>query len=396
MASNLATLISSRKCDIKHIPEPVIVYPGTEVSIGRSPKADLSFPDVKQISHVHCYVRNHAGTVELKSVSSNKTSVSGKPIAKEEWIRIRDGDSVCLSQEPLVKFEVRIGSEVNVKGKRKSSSKRSGTVIAEITSPTRPGFEYLVVPSSKHASELSVTIGRSKDCDVFIDNKKISSTHCKLVFSKVGGESVHWNMLIECVSRNKTYIGTVLIEEAKLIEHISEPVNICFVFPQGEKPVETFTITPVIEESGSFEPVTASEMIKQELDKEQKRQRKELHHLEKRSKEWESQYRQGIEKLQDAEHELQIEIERMERSVKGKRSEIDALKEKVATEESHIKQKEETVNTQKESLRLEHNGKMMAATAELNGTIAKLQKLSDEKLQLQMGSSTNSPSKVVN
>ena len=387
MASNLATLITSRKCNLKHVPEAVIVYPDTEVAIGRSPKAELSFPGVKQISHEHCYVRNRMGVVEIKSVSSNRTFVCGKAIAKEQWLRLRDGDTVCLSQEPRVKFEVRIGSEVNMKGKRKSSRRSEGSV-AEITSPIRPDFEYNVVPSSTQPHAVSVTIGRSKDCDVFVDNKKISSTHCKLIFSRSEdeGSSSVWNLLIECVSRNKTYIGSELIDENKRIEPFGEPVKICFVFPEGEKPVEVFTVTPVIDDSSSPEPLTASDIIKQEIEKEHKRQKKELHHLEKKSKEWESQYREGIEKLQDAEHKLQVEIDKMERQIKLKGADLASVREQVNRDELLLKEKEDGLNSQKEALRKLHEQKILSATSELNHTILKLQTLTAEKLDLQMGS----------
>ena len=336
MASILATLITSRKCQLNHIPDPLILYPESEVSIGRSSKADLAFPDIKQISHVHCYVRNRAGIVEVKSVSTNRTFVCGKAIGKETWHRLRDGDTLCLSQAPKVKIEVRIGAEVNIKGKRKSA-RRGDSSIAEIRTPKRPNFEFFVVPPGSDSNKVSVTLGRSKDCDVVVDDKRISSTHCKLVFTRIEGESVHWNLQVECVSKNKTYLGSELIDDFRRITPFDEPITLCFVFPEGEKPVETFIITPIIDDSSSPEPLTASDMIRQELEKEEKRQKKEMHHLEKRSKEWESQYRLEIEKLQDTEHELLGEIEKIERLVKAKRADMESLRATVHKEESKIK-----------------------------------------------------------
>ena len=281
MARVLATLITSKSSKIEIIPAPVIIQPDQEVVIGRSPKCDLVYADVKPVSHIHCYMRNHDRTIEIKDVSSNKTLVDGKPIPKQEWVALKDGAEVLLSQEPKVKFEVRIGPEPIMSKKRKSSSKHGSETIADITSTSRSKIEYSVVLPSPHSDEVSITIGRGKECNIRIDDKKISSVHCKLHFKRIEAESVHWSLEVASASKNKTYVGGQLVEESIRFETFADPVKIALVFPEKEKAVEVLTVEPLFNDSlSSPEPLTAAEMIQQELEKEEKRRKKELHQLE--------------------------------------------------------------------------------------------------------------------
>ena len=394
MANVLATIIVSRKSKIEQFPGPLVIEPDSEVTIGRSTSCSLSFPDFKHISHVHCHIRNKDGQVQLKSVSSNKTLLDSKPVNKDEWTKLRDGNTITLCADPKVRLDVRLGSGVRdspVK-KRKHTAKRS-TAIAEITSLGNADLEYLVKPSSKHSRDVSVTIGRAKDCDVSIDDKKVSSTHVKLVFTRVEGESIHWDLQVEAVAtRNKTYVGNELVEESKTIKSFSDPIDVCLVFPRGEKPVEVLTVSPLFveaEPSSQEEkaPLTAAEMIQQELEKAEKRQKKELRELEKQSKVWKVEYEKEIQKFQDVEHSLIRDTEVIEGHIRAKHGEISVLSAAVSQLESEMTDKQNSFKEQLSSAKSEHESRIVQYTAALSETVARLQKLMDEKLKIQMNMS---------
>lgn len=385
MASVLATLITSKSSQLSEIPKPLVVNPDSDVSIGRGPKCSLQLPDVKSISQVHCYIRNRGGAVSLKSVSSNKTLLNGKPVPKDAWVPLRDGMAITLSQDPKIKLDVRVGPGAAKHKKRKSSSLHRSSAIAEVVSSTRPDFEYFVVPSSSHSNDVSVTIGRAKDCDITIDNKKVSSTHCKLLFSRVEGESIHWRLTVEPVSKNKSYLGDEHLEGSKIFESFSDPISLALVFPSSDSPVEVLTITPIVEPPSEERALTATEMIEQELAKEEKRQKKELRQLEKESKGWEVQYKQEIEKNQDFEHQLLGEIELIQQKIKAKTSDNVSLNHEVQLEESAMARKDAAFKIEMDQLRLEHEQRLTESTALVNAVTSRFQRLTEEKLKIQMG-----------
>ena len=390
MASVLATIIPAKNSQYEHFPGPVVVYPDSEITVGRGSKCTIPFPDIKHISNVHCLIQNKDGMIQIKSVSSNKTLVDGKAINKDEWVRLKDASSIILSQEPRVKLDVRIGNEaITSPGKKRKVSRKRIEAIAEITSRTHRELEYLVIPSSKHSRDISVTVGRAKDCNIHLDNKKISSTHVKLIFSRVEGESLHWDLLVEAVSaHNKTFIGDDRVEETVRIESISQPIDICLVFPRSERPVEVLTITPLFDQGASEEetsvPLTAADMIQQELVKEEKRQRKELRDLEKQSQEWKVEYNNEIQRMQDSEHSLMREMDVLNQKISVKRDDIMKLSGQVAEIEHDMQHKESGFRAQVDELKAEHESRLNDLTNALNQTATELQKLTDEKLKIQM------------
>ena len=388
MASVLATIFTSRSSALSEIPGPFLLNPGSEVSIGRSPKCGIVFKDVKAISHVHCYLRNQDSSIQIKDVSSNKTFLDGKVMGKHIWVTIRDGAVISLSHEPKVKLGVKISYDGSAHKKRKSLSVSKPGAIAEIRSEHQPSIQHFVIPSGAHSEEVSVTIGRAKDCDVRIDDKKISSIHCKLIFKRVEGESVNWNLTVDSVSKNKTYLDSYLVEELKTIEPFTEPVKIALVFPLGSKPVDVLTIEPIVAEASpvSDEPIlTAAEMIQQELAKEEKRRKRELHQLEKQGKQWEIKYKQDIEDLQSSEHSLMLEIENLERLIKAKKDENRGLLSQVDNMESGMAAAESKFKEEMEVLKKEHEDKLATYTAEVNDVNTRYQRLIEEKIKLQMG-----------
>jgi pSer/pThr/pTyr-binding forkhead associated (FHA) protein len=388
MASLLATLITSKSSQLTEIPKPYVIEDGKEISIGRGPKCNVTFSDAKAVSHIHCYVRNRDNRIEIKDVSSNKTIVDGKPIVKNEWFPLTDGAEVVLSHDPKVKLEIRIGSEVLSRKKRKSTRHADGS-IAEIRSLIRPEFEFFVVPPHFHSDSLSVEVGRSKQCDIKVEDKKVSSVHCKLNFKRVEGESIHWSLEIESVSKNKTYLGDTLIDGIHRIEAFTDPVKVALVFPAKEKPAEVLTVEPIVDDSQhSPEAMTAADMIQLELEKEEKRKRKELHQLEKQSKEWQVQYKQEIERLQEREHAILLEIETLNKQVVAKRSDSAKLRHFVTTIESEMNEEEEKFKTEMQMLKEEHERILADHTSEVNAATSKLQKLGDEKIRIQMGLSS--------
>ena len=394
MASVLATIITSRSSQLKHIPEPLIVHPNSEITVGRGPKCGLVYADVKSISQIHCHVRNRDGSVYIKSVSSNSTLVDGKPIPKDEWIELRDGNSVGLCADPKVKIEVRIGAEVlnSASRKNKQALKNRGRAIAVITSRSDPKLEYLVLPPTNGGSDpISIAIGRSKGCHIFLDNKKISSVHCKLIFSR---SPSGWALKIEAESsKNKTYLGNDQIEESRKIDSLTEPFDLCFVFPARKKPEETLTVTPLAGEDDKSEeegePVlTAAEMIQQELEKEAKRQKKEFRQLEKQSVVWESNYKLEIQKLQDLEHALTKEIELSEIKLRAKRGDISVVQVKVQKVEEEMNSRDLQCKAHMVTLKSDHEARFANLTNSLNETMSRLHRLNEEKLRIQMGLDT--------
>jgi pSer/pThr/pTyr-binding forkhead associated (FHA) protein len=390
MASVLASIITSKTSQVKHLPKPFIIKTAQEISIGRGAKCDIAYADVKAISNVHCLVRNLENHVQIKDVSSNRTILDGKPLVKNEWFPLKDGSQVVLSHDPRVKFEVRIGSDILTTKKRKATFKPLPGSIAYITSSLRPEFQYSVVPDHSHAREVAVTVGRAKDCDVRVDDKKVSSVHCKFIFRRVEGESVHWSLEIESVSKNKTFVEDMLVDSENRTESFMEPLKIALVFPLKDKPVEVLTIEPVLEElSEPSAGLTAADLIQQELEKEEKRKRKELHHLEKQSKEWQTRYKQDIESLQEKEHSILLEIESLNKQISIKQVDTKKLRGTVDSIESDMNESELRFKRELEFLKEEHERKLADYTSQVNGVTSKLQKMGDEKIRIQMGLSNH-------
>jgi pSer/pThr/pTyr-binding forkhead associated (FHA) protein/uncharacterized protein YeeX (DUF496 family) len=387
MASVLATIVTSKSSQVTRIPNPLVIQPDAEISIGRGPKCDIVYGDAKSVSHVHCRIRNGSQGVQIKDVSSNKTWLDGKPLDKNTWVDVADGANVVLSHDPKVKFEVRVGSEAATSKKRRTSSKPQSGSIAVIRSWKHSELEYCVIPEAFHSNEVSVRIGRAKNCEIRIDDKKVSSTHCKVTFHREEGESIHWSVKIESISKNKTYIGSELVEDRKHIESFVDAVKIALVFPIGEKPVDILTLEPVMVDSTpeSDEPMTAAEMIQQELAKEEKRRKKDIYMLEKQSKEWEVKYKQEIERMQTLEHSLMIEIEQVEKRIASKRKDNETLSDIVQSIEKIMHAEDLKFKSDIETLKKDHERRLADYTAEVAQVSAMYQKLYDEKLKLQMG-----------
>lgn len=165
MASSLATLSISKSSALKVPLEPLIVHSNSQITIGRSGKCDMSFPDLKSISHVHCYVRNRCGVIEIKSMSSNKTLFDSKPLPKDDWYIVRASGTLMLSSDSKIRIDVRIGEEALTTSKHKGktrSKRQTESGIAEIVSLTNPRLHHVVPAPAEALSVASATIGRSK------------------------------------------------------------------------------------------------------------------------------------------------------------------------------------------------------------------------------------------
>jgi predicted component of type VI protein secretion system len=156
MTSSQVVLTTSRKSDLQRIPEPLIVQPDSEVSIGRGHKCDISFPDVRSVSHVHCLVRDKTGLVEIKPVGTNKTFLNDVHIVNDEWHLVRDGSTISLSSEPRIRISVSLADRGKSKKHHSQDRVRRSNAIAFITSSSRPSFEYAVSPDVAE-----VSIGRN-------------------------------------------------------------------------------------------------------------------------------------------------------------------------------------------------------------------------------------------
>jgi len=381
MASTLATLVTSKTSGINDIPGPITFDSGSQIVIGRGSTCDLAFPDIKSISHVHCYLRNTSGSIEIKCVSTNKTIVDGKQVAKDEWSSLADGSTILLSSDPKVKLELKIG-ETNraAEKKRRNESKRRLNAIAEITAINNPNIKAYATPTSKHANDVTVTIGRAKDCDVMVDNKKISSVHCKLHFNRMEGESVRWSLtIVGGASKNKTYLDTELIDGEKLIASFSDPVKICLVFPSNEKPVETFIITPIMGANDRESPDGAGA-------REEKRQKKEIREFEKQNIQGDKEYNEEIRKLIEEENKLLHEIGHLETVIAQKRLAVATARADVEKKESEMQKKQEEFESAMTQLQSEHSRKLNSLTDSLNEIVTRLSQFTDEKLKLQLTS----------
>ena len=386
MASRLATLVISKNSTITTFPNPVEIDVGDEISIGRSNSCQMAFPDVRSISHVHCRVRNSSSGVEIKCVSSNETLVDGNVLPKDQWVTLRDGSVITLSKHPKVKLSLKIGDmSRSAEKKRRTEAKRRTNAIAEISSssPENP-LKYFVTPSDMHMSgeNIAITIGRSKECTIRLSHSKISSVHCKLTFSRIEGESVHWTLTVENVSRNKTYVGTVAVEEETpfRIDSFTDPVSISLVFPPHKKPVDTIVVTPLIISS-----VPESE----ETSPEEKKQKKEVRALEKQSQQWQRTYNEEVKKLIEIENRLLSEIDTIEASIVSKKSDITHSQLELEKMENDMKRKDEEFANQMSLLRNDHSKKLTQLTDNLNSVMARLAQRTDEKLKLQLAAKPN-------
>ena len=385
MASRLATLVTSKNSAISTFPGPVEIDVGGEITIGRSNSCKMAFTDVRSVSHVHCRVRNSSGGVEIKCVSSNETLVDGNVLPKDQWVSLHDGSVITLSKHPKVKVNLKIGDmSKSAEKKRRTEAKKRTNAIAEISSssPTNP-IKYFVTPSDMHMSgeNVSLTIGRSKECTIRLSDSKISSVHCKLTFSRIEGESVHWSLTVENVSRNKTYVGTVPVEEESpfRVDSFTDPVSIHLVFPPHKNPVETIVVTPLVISS-----VPESE----EASPEEKRQKKEVRLLEKQSQEWQRTYKEEVKNLLELENRLMSEIDTIELSIVSKKSDITKSQLELEKMENQMRHKDEEFASQMNEIRDEHSKKLTQLTDSLNAVMARLSQRTDEKLKLQLADSS--------
>ncbi len=165
MSATIATLTVSSKSDLKHTPQPVIVSPEGEVTIGRGHKCDMAFCDMRSVSHHHCIVRNRDGVVELKPVGTNKTLVNGVVACNDEWHILRDGTTITVSTDPRIRVDLSICS-TNRRDKisdkeRSHMRRRRANAIAIISSSRRPSYEYIVSAEGEAAGKIEVSIGRA-------------------------------------------------------------------------------------------------------------------------------------------------------------------------------------------------------------------------------------------
>jgi len=391
MASRLATLVISKNSALTTFPNPVEIGVGDEITIGRSSSCNLVLSDVRSISHVHCRVRNTSDGVEIKCVSSNETLVDGNPIPHDQWVPLHDGASITLSKHPKVKLDLKIGDmSKSAEKKRRAEAKKRTNAIAEISSssPENP-IKYFVVSSDPHMSgeNIALTIGRSKECNIRLSHSKISSVHCKLTFSRVEGESVHWSLAVENVSRNKTYVGTVSVEEETpfRIDCFTDPISIHLVFPPHKNPVDTLVVTPLIISS-------VPESV--ESTPEEKKQKKEVRALEKQSQQWQKTYSEEVKKLIELENRLLSEIDTIEISIVSKKSDIEKTKAELEKMENDMAKKDEEFGNQMSLLKDEHAKKLAQLTDSVNSVMARLAQRADEKLKLQLAASASVAAKA--
>lgn len=388
MASSLATLITSKNSSINTFPDPLEIGVGREITIGRSSSCDLVFPEVRALSHVHCHVRNSGSGVEIKCVSSNVTLVDGKPISKDQWVRLYDGACILLSKQPKVKLSLKIGEVDKLADKkRRTEVKKRTNAIAEITSASRDFPVKFFVSPLDHASrdeKIAVTIGRSKDCDIRLSHSKVSSAHCKLIFSRIEGESVHWSLEVESMSRNKTYVGAESVDEGSpiRIESFTDPVLIHLVFPPHKNPVETITVTPLI---------IASVPESTETTPEEKRQKKEVRAFEKQSDQWQRTYNQEVRNLIELENRLMSEIDSIEFAIVSKRADICKAQNEIDTMENNMTRKDQDFQSVMTKLKIDHGLKLTELTTAVNVVMTRLSQRTDEKLKLQLPTAKDEP-----
>ena len=355
MASDLAMLTVSKSSSLNIIPDPIILHPNSVVTIGRGAKCDMCFPEVKSVSHVHCYVRSHDGVVQVKSVSSNKTMFDSIVLPNNEWHTVRGSGVLLLSSDSKIKIEIRVGDEAlnHKKHKHKLHAKSGG--IAQVFGVKDPRVHAIVSP--KEDGIATLTVGRSKECEIVIDNKKISSLHCTLVVKKL--DEIFTLTVRPGESRNKTYLNGDQVEDSMTVE-LNKSVDVCLVFP-GDKAVETLRIVPSAKE-----------------DREEKRRKKELRTLEKDDKKWNQTYQEEVNQLVEKESVFLCEIELVELKLTQKKKQVETLKKNLA---------ERKLNSDSSKLidiKKSHSENFEALTLSLAATVDKLNKLTQEKLDLLM------------
>jgi pSer/pThr/pTyr-binding forkhead associated (FHA) protein len=318
---------------------------GEEISIGRSSKCDISFPDIKSISNVHVNIRCNDGILELKSVSKNCTLVDRRAVEPDEWTRLREGDKITLSSDPKVKLLILSGDK-----KRHQLIGQGGEAIAEVKVRGQHESKDFVVRRPRGGEYVTVTIGRGKDNDIVIDDKRVSSNHFKLNFNLKNSE-------IEMISNspNGTFYQNEKIENNISI-NLNSKNNFEFYLSSNSKPAGVVEIRPIVSNGEGG-----------------KKARREI---EKIDLKWKNDFNEKINELTIKEHLLDKEIEQIENL-------------KIKLENENISQKlkiskilHENSNLSKHQIESEYSNNIEKLKLKLNSILSEIDELNEIKNQI--------------
>lgn len=128
------------------------------ITVGRSPDNDIVL-DFPQVSSYHArFIKDGDGFVVEDLQSSNGTFVNGQRISRE---RVTFADKIYLGSLPFSMDNLR------------------DEVFSKITGQ-RPAFDQPVTQIDTQPGAKPIVIGRSTDCDIFIDYPQVSGHHAKV------------------------------------------------------------------------------------------------------------------------------------------------------------------------------------------------------------------------
>ncbi len=162
-----------------------------ETSIGRSPLCDvvLDYPTVSRFHSVISRRKNRWIIFDTDSKAGIK--LNGKMIKKKE--DLSDGDKITLGEATYF-FSAPDFGDKQVKGKQ-------------------PEYELISMSNGKTFSldGTYFTLGRGRDCDIYLNLPTVSRTHAELVFA-----NGKWK--VRNLSPNGVYVNSKLYKEEKILK----------------------------------------------------------------------------------------------------------------------------------------------------------------------------------
>ncbi|MBI2571938.1 MAG: FHA domain-containing protein [Candidatus Schekmanbacteria bacterium] len=158
----------------------------TVISIGRASVNSVQLPN-RRISHTHCRILAEGKDYYLvDSGSTNGTQLNGKRIPVDERKLLRDGDHVQIESFDL-KFSVlqAVPRSEEAGERTEMVARRMVMEVLSALGDETPSIKVVTGPQPGLAVELArevedIVIGRSSECDLWIDHKAISRQHARV------------------------------------------------------------------------------------------------------------------------------------------------------------------------------------------------------------------------
>lgn len=221
--------MSNKFClSVQRGPNPKHRYSLTRsnISIGRDIINDIAIND-PEVSRQHCELIRTSESYEINDLGSkNGTFVNGKRIYS--YVQLVNGDTIGLGETVTLRFELASQRPIETNRPSIRVHKGPGSIVGQVFELDR---------------SISV-IGRSTDCDIFIDETETSRRHCKMTETSDGQYKIR-----DLGSTNGTFInGKRLSSSHKLTPGdqigLGEYVTLVFEVPTHKSyvPASSFEI----------------------------------------------------------------------------------------------------------------------------------------------------------